>query len=63
MPALYCHNCQQQFTVPANAGECPACGGGFVEEVPDQVRAVGPAAGQASSSHEAIDCVVTLQCM
>ena len=37
MPFVYCHNCQAQFGVPANTGECPACGGGFVEEVPAQV--------------------------
>lgn len=34
MPVVYCHSCQAQFGVPASTGECPACGGGFVEEVP-----------------------------
>ncbi|KAL4452673.1 hypothetical protein ABPG75_008335 [Micractinium tetrahymenae] len=50
MPTIYCHNCQAQFSVPANTGECPSCGGGFVEEVPAaQAQPAGPAAGAAAS--------------
>lgn len=42
MPVIHCHNCAAQFSVPSNTGECPRCGGGFVEEVAaaPQVRTV-----------------------
>ncbi|KAL4439039.1 hypothetical protein ABPG77_006976 [Micractinium sp. CCAP 211/92] len=50
MPVVYCHNCQTQFGVPASTSECPACGGGFVEEVSaPQARPTGPAAGGAAA--------------
>ncbi|KAI7836347.1 hypothetical protein COHA_009770 [Chlorella ohadii] len=51
MPAIYCHSCQAQFSVPQNEGVCPNCGGGFVEEVAQaRSAAAGPTTGSGTYS-------------